>query len=827
MFSNKIRISMLLWFVHLILLSVAAAQSVIAPPNAAVPTLVNYTGALTEVDGKPLTSLIGVTFCLYENAQGGEPLWMEVQNVQPNRTGHYSVTLGSTTSAGLPVSVFASGEARWLGVQVQGQEEQPRVMLLAVPYALKAGDAETIGGLPPSAFILATPAIASESTAAESSSKATPLSAAPAASSNVTTSGGTVNAIPLFTTASNIQNSILTQTAATTVNVAGKLNLPANGTATATAGKGSRPEDFVASAFNSGSAAAVAQTFQLQAEAAGNNTAAPSGTLNLLYGSGTTAPAETGFKINNKGVITFATGQTFPGTGKGTITGVVPGSGLSGGGTTGAVTLNLDTTKVPLLQSVNTFTGAERFNGNVGVGGAPSASGFQPLTVSGTTNFGTWLAVANSSAGGHTWNIISAGSGNAEGAGNLGITDLTGKSTIWLEGNTNTTALTATGNVSAATLVVTSTAGASIIDADGFGQNAGGPTPGLRFGGGSSGEGIASNRTGGLNRFGLDLYTNFTSRMSILNDGQVGIGTQTPSYQMDVIAKSNTYSAIRGAGAPAPSGSGQNGSSGVFGFGGNADLMSAQATGGTGISGFGGTASELGGAGGVFTGGGVVNGNSRPGDGIDAFAGGPTSDFGPFAGSFDGDIFVNGDVSNESVSTRLDHPLDPVNKYLVHASVQSSEMKNIYDGNATTDASGEAVVELPDWFEALNRDFRYQLTTIGQPAQAWIASKIANHSFTIKTDKPNVEISWQVTGIRQDAWANAHRTPVEQEKNARERGHYLHPELYGAPEEASIEWVRHPQAMKRLKEMRQTQLRKVQTRTLLSLENPQSPRNMP
>jgi hypothetical protein len=129
-------------------------------------------------------------------------------------------------------------------------------------------------------------------------------------------------------------------------------------------------------------------------------------------------------------------------------------------------------------------------------------------------------------------------------------------------------------------------------------------------------------------------------------------------------------------------------------------------------------------------------------------------------------------------------------------------MKNIYDGNVTTDAGGQAVVELPDWFEALNRDFRYQLTTIGQRAQAWISSKFANHSFTIKTDKPNVEISWQVTGIRQDAWANAHRLPVEAPKLGREADHYLHPELYGAPEEASIEWARHPKVMKRQLELR-------------------------
>jgi hypothetical protein len=129
-------------------------------------------------------------------------------------------------------------------------------------------------------------------------------------------------------------------------------------------------------------------------------------------------------------------------------------------------------------------------------------------------------------------------------------------------------------------------------------------------------------------------------------------------------------------------------------------------------------------------------------------------------------------------------------------------MKTMYDGTVTTDASGQAVVELPDWFEALNRDFRYQLTTIGQPAQAWIASKIANHTFTIKTDKPNVEISWQVTGIRQDAWANAHRTIVEAEKPEREKGFYLHPELYGATEEQGISWARNPSLMKQLKERR-------------------------
>ena len=127
-------------------------------------------------------------------------------------------------------------------------------------------------------------------------------------------------------------------------------------------------------------------------------------------------------------------------------------------------------------------------------------------------------------------------------------------------------------------------------------------------------------------------------------------------------------------------------------------------------------------------------------------------------------------------------------------------MMNIYNGNVTTDAKGSAVVQLPEWFEALNRDFRYQLTVIGQFSQAIVASKVANHQFTIRTEKPSVEVSWQVTGIRQDAWANAHRVKVEVLKPERERGLYLHPELFGAPFEKSIAAVRHPILMKVAKE---------------------------
>jgi hypothetical protein len=749
--------------------------------------VIRFSGRATDSSSKPLTGLVGITFALYEQETGGPALWLETQNVQLDAAGRYTIFLGTTRPEGLPPDIFFSGQARWIGVQVAGQAEQPRAMLLSVPYAMKAGDAATVGGLPPSAFMLAAPVASNGSHAIDAASTQPTASVTAPASSSVTTSGGSANTIPMFTTGTNIQNSALTQTGITAVNVAAKLNLPATGAATATTGKISRSEDFVASAFNSTSNAAVAQTFQLEAEPAGNNTATPSGTLSLLFGSGTVAPTETGLKINSKGILTFAAGQTFPGAGKGTITSVVAGTGLTGGGTTGAVTLNLNTATIPQLGRANDFTAPQEFQANAGFGAAPSGNGYTPLSVGGNTNFGTWLSIANSSPGGHTWNIVSAGSGNAEGAGNLGITDLTGASTIWLEGNTNTANLNASG-----------TATASTLNADPLSKNAGGPTPGIVFGAGS-GEGIASNRVIGPTRYGLDFYTDFTSRMSILQNGRVGIGTSSPGAQLAIVASANGIPAAYIQATDAPGGSGQNGSDGLDAYGSSGDVNSASTGGGHGITAYGGTGGNGGGMGGIFQGADAL----FAGYGVYATGGNTTGDgLNGYAGDFNGDLNVTGNIYSGNITVKIDHPLDPANKYLAQSSLQSPDMMNFYNGNIVTDADGNAVVVMPDWVEAINRDFRYQLTVIGQFAQAIVGEKIAAHHFTIRTDKPNVEVSWQVTGVRQDAWANAHRTPVEQEKNTQEQGHYLHPELYGAPEEASIEWALHPQAMKKLKEMR-------------------------
>ncbi len=162
---------------------------------------------------------------------------------------------------------------------------------------------------------------------------------------------------------------------------------------------------------------------------------------------------------------------------------------------------------------------------------------------------------------------------------------------------------------------------------------------------------------------------------------------------------------------------------------------------------------------------------------------------GSYAGYFAGDVHVTGTLTGGKGGLKIDHPLDPENKYLYHSFVESPDMKNVYDGNVITDANGHAEVVLPEWFEVLNKDFRYQLTVIGQFAQAIVASKIKDNRFTIKTDKPHVEVSWQVTGIRKDPCAERYRIPVEEEKPEKHRGKYLHPELYGQPKESAVHYV--------------------------------------
>jgi YVTN family beta-propeller protein len=319
-----------------------------------VPRLVRFSGTANDARGNPVGGVAGITFALYSEQTGGAPLWMETQNVQAGAGGHYTVLLGATKSEGLPADLFTTAQARWVGIAVEGQAEQPRVLLVSAPYALKAGDAETLGGLPASAFLLAGSAVPATSAASGAKPETSPSAAPDAACTKITSDGtATANQVTKFTAACAIEPSAIfesggkvgigTTTPAATLDVKGSatlrgtLTMNATGAATAKAGADSNPLDLLAASYDGSTSTSIAQHFRWLAEAAGNDTASPSGTLNLLYAPGGGTPAETGMSVNSKGLFTFATGQAFPGAG--TITGVTAGAGLSGGGTVGSITL--------------------------------------------------------------------------------------------------------------------------------------------------------------------------------------------------------------------------------------------------------------------------------------------------------------------------------------------------------------------------------------------------------------------------------------------------------------------------------------------------------
>jgi hypothetical protein len=829
------------------------------PTTSSLPRLVRFGGTVKGPNGDPLTGVVGITFALYSEKTGGAPLWLETQNAAADSSGHYTVLLGSTKPDGLPAELFTSEQARWVGVQVSGQPEQPRVLLVSAPYALKAGDAETIGGLPPSAFVLAAAPTAGTSVsegATTSPPSSSSSSVSPATSSDVSTTGGTASTIPMYTTATNIQNSILTQTGTLAVNVVGKLNLPSTAAATKTAGADSRILEFVASSFSSTSSAAVNQNFQWRAEPAANDTASPSGTLNLLYGLGTAVPTETGLELSSKGILTFAVGQTFPGTGEGTLTGITTatGSGLSGGGTTGTLSL-----KVPAAGITNAMLADSKITLNNNTAGGLTTPGAMALGSTYTIGLKPCATSQILQYSGTTWNCV-APTGTGTITGVTAGTDLTGGGTggkVTLNLDTTKVPQLSAANVFTANQTVKGSLNVgtgtptpiSVLEASASAPEALGPTLTLtnslgsgNFGGasidfntyapGTSGTYNPSSRIEAFGDGGGGDSLWFESNndqsfagpnqglalnMNIGSNGRVEIGggdTDPNDFFEQLVVNSEPLegsgeTAAIGAFGGAPTGvTDANGSNGIYAVGGDG-VGNAQA--------------DFAGDGGDFYGGFTPESSSgAAGYGIYATGGVGGVGVAAYAGYFDGNIEITGTVFGAVKDFKIDHPLDPANKYLYHTSVESSEMMNIYTGNVVTDELGMATVKLPDWFEAENADFRYQLTVIGRRAQAWIAEEVEHGQFKIGSDATQTKISWQITAVRQDAFAKAHPLIVEQVKPARERGFYQNPELFGQPAERQTEWGRRPQQMERMKETRERQKLAARQRFTHSRDQPAS-----
>jgi hypothetical protein len=697
-------------------------------PSAGVPRLVKFSGVVTDLTRKPLSGPVEVTFNIYQNEADAESLWQETQTVEADAGGRYTVLLGATSAQGLPMELFTSGEARWLGVAAGKLPEQPRVLLVSVPYALEAGDAATLGGKPASAYLLAQPSEGSASGGSQTGGATTAGAAVALARSGpvaaVATplavggaSSGSMNYLAKWVDSSNDLGNSLMFDNGTNVGIGtttpGSLNgnyFPSLLLQAAQAGASTYLTadtelggGYAGVLLNRGAATANNRLWAVENQPSAGNSSSqfaistyrdagiPTALLTILrsgnVGIGTSSPAAN-LEVNGTtkfdGLVTFASGQTFPG---------------------------------------GTITGGEAVQGNVSSSGqliSTVAQGTAPLQVTSTTQ------VAN-------LNASLLGGIAASAFATVGANAFTGNQTISGNGINLTIGDVGCGSTTAGIAVN----GAVCFNAALFGD----------------GTNTVINRPGGGNisfREG-----NGPDEMTVLGNGS-GVTLNASATNAVALSVEATDTASQ--------------NTGLSGIGDGPD-----ATGVVGI------AQNGTGAYGVW-------GQSKTG----------------IAGQFDGNVQIIGNLSKSGGSFKIDHPLDPGNKYLYHSFVESPDMMNIYNGNAVLDADGQAVVQLPDWFEALNGDFRYQLTAIGGPGpNLYIAEKVHNNSFKIAGGAPGLEVSWQVTGIRQDAWANAHRIPVEVEKPEKEKGYYLHPELFGASEEKGIEWANRRATMKRLKERTQ------------------------
>jgi len=508
-----------------------SSQLTSAQPTISVPRLIKFSGVFQPADGQPPASTEVVTLSIYAEQEGGVALWQEIQTVAVDSTGRFTLLLGASHPEGLPLEVFASGEARWMSMEFgrPGEVERPRVQLTSAPYALKAQDAESLGGRPASAYLLAPTEGDKASHADHPSADASSATSSNASVVQALVQPGTVNFLAKYVNGADVGSSSVFE-------VNGRVGM-------------------------------------------GTGAITPFDRLHVRFTDGT--GAYTGLAVQN------------------------------------------------MANTATSYSGMLFYDQS---GALAQFQGFNNVT--------------------HEYRInnIAKASGVFNGAINFML--------------------------------------------------------------------------GGASRLAMDTANGTTiSGPATVNAGPAFTGLLVGSTSTD------PQSAALNAGDLA--------GFGVFGL--------------------------------TDTGSAIVGSALTPDVG--------------FAGVFDGDVNVVGTLTKGAGAFRIDHPLDPENKYLSHSFVESPDMKNIYDGVAVFDAAGEATVTLPDWFEALNEDFRYQLTPMGAAFVPYVADEIAGNQFKIGGGIPGRKVSWQVTGIRHDAYANAHRIQVEELKPIAAMGTYLHPEAFGQPVE--------------------------------------------
>ncbi|HEY2394416.1 MAG TPA: hypothetical protein VGH81_00345 [Rudaea sp.] len=476
-------------------------------------------------------------------------------------------------------------------------------------------------------------------------------------------------------------------------------------------------------------------------------------------------------------------------TGQGTITGVTAGNGLSGGGSSGGIQLSADTTvlqkritsscaagsTISAIAGDGTVTCQQDNIGTItqiiaGIGltgggnnGVVPLAVANPLTLSNSSGSNTIQGTSTSASGfGVAGNNTASGGVGVGGTGEVGVN---GSGTVYgVKGFGTNAGVIGVSSLAAGAGVYGSNSASGGVGIHG---DAAGSSTGVygtaTYGNGVSGFASGAGGSGGNGVYGASLAV-AGAGVSGLNNGGDGVygsgnvgvyGTGT-TYGIYATGPTALY-----ANVPAATTNGF----GVYAY--------SHATSGPG-NGIYGQSDSSGGVG--------VSGYSGSGIGV---AGSTSSGL---AGKFIGNVNVTGTLSKGAGSFKIDHPLDPANKYLYHSFVESPDMKNIYDGVAMLDASGSAWVTLPTYFEALNQDFRYQITALGRPAPSlYVADEIAGNRFRIAGGAPGQRVSWQVTGTRHDAFANANRIPIEVEKTDAERGKYLYPAAFGKPAAMAVD----------------------------------------
>jgi len=697
-----------------------------------VPNVIDYQGSLTDTDGLPVEGTVSLTFGIYSSETDGTLLWSETQNPVAVTDGLFHVLLGSVTP--LPESLFDSPD-RWIGLAVEGEDEMsPRTRLASVPFALVAANPGPVGP------------------------QGDTGPAGPQGPQGVQGPPGPVGG-----------------------------------------------SDGQLIYNNAGSAAGAAVYYDDTTNRLGVGTTSPAARLDVAGTarvSGLQMP--TGAAVNKvlrSDAIGNGSWQTLASMGAGDITAVYADDGLTGGETLGEAHLNVGAGTGIIADadavSFDQTYGDGRYVNETDVDGTlnyiPRYTGSGSLGNSIMYQNGTTLTITENSR-----DEESSRPGDDSSRERLARKlDIYGEN-----GETFYSQLTETDDAADGRNAIvgfrtrtTTVAGSgfeayqtnnAIMGYNYWGDHYTFGVAGYTYGdfaesGGVLGYHHMTDIWGslGYKDTGDNTWGVYTPN-NIYAGGHVGIGVSDPISLLDVNGSTDENAAA---------GSFVNTSSGIDGYGvyGRSSETDGNGFGGVFSGGYMGARAIVypTGSGTYFGLTGSVGGGSGTNYGVYGHAwAGATN----YAGYFDGNVRITGTLYTRANGYRIDHPLDPENEYLTHSAVESPDMMNVYNGNIILDAHGKAVVQLPDYLEALNRDFRYQLTCIGGFAQVYIAEEIRDNQFTIAGGEQGMKVSWQVTGIRHDLVAEANRVVVEEDKIPRDAGKYLNPEVYGLPESMGINY---------------------------------------